>query len=184
MISVHQGTKWSYNELLQRSETIASGLLSLGLPKQARVGIYAPNCNEWVATQMACSLTDLILVNINPAYQVTELEYALKKVNISVLIMSPGFKSSNYLQLMSQIAPEIGNNNTNVLNSKNVPSLKHLILIGNDKHKGYSNFDDLYKNNNSMNEYIERSRNINFDDITNIQFTSGTTGESLSNISI
>jgi fatty-acyl-CoA synthase len=174
MISYHEQTRWSYAELLQRSESIAKGFLALGLPKQARVGIYAPNCKEWLLTQMAASLADLILVNINPAYQAVELEHALKKVGVSALVMTPGFKQSNYLELLKHIDPEISNQTGKTLALPNLTSLKHVILIGDDKVPGMMNFDELYKMNSE--EYEERTAKVNFDDATNIQFTSGTTG--------
>ena len=174
MISIHEQTKWSYHELLQRSEQIAKGMLSLGLPKHARVGIYAPNCKEWLLTQMAASLADLILVNINPAYQVIELEHALNKVQVSALIMAPSFKSSNYIELLTKIDPEFSNQESTTLNLKKLPHLKHVVLIGDKRYKGMMNFDEFYHLNND--EYETRTKNVHFEDATNIQFTSGTTG--------
>lgn len=174
MVSYHENVKWNYNELLQRSESIAQGLISLGLPKHARVGIYAPNCKEWLLSQMAASLADLILVNINPAYQVVELEHALNKVGVSALIMTPGFKQSNYIELISKIDPEIRTQTSSHLNLPKLQSLKHIILIGEHKERSMINFDDLYHRSSS--DYEERTRNVKFEEETNIQFTSGTTG--------
>lgn len=174
LISYHENIKWNYSELLQRSESIAQGLLSLGLPKHSRVGIYAPNCKEWLLTQMAASLADLILVNINPAYQVIELEHALNKVGVSALVMTPGFKQSNYIELLSKIDPELRTQTSTNLNLPKLPSLKHIILIGEHKERAMMNFDELYHRSSS--DYEERTRNVKFDEETNIQFTSGTTG--------
>ena len=174
MVSYHENVKWNYNELLQRSESIAQGLISLGLPKHARVGIYAPNCKEWLLSQMAASLADLILVNINPAYQVVELEHALNKVGVSALIMTPGFKNSNYVELISKIDPEIRTQTSSHLNLPKLQTLKHIILIGEHKERSMLNFDDLYHKSSS--DYEERTKNVNFEEETNIQFTSGTTG--------
>jgi fatty-acyl-CoA synthase len=174
MISYHENVKWSYLELLQRSEAIAQGLLSLGLPKHARVGIYSANCKEWLLTQMAASLADLILVNINPAYQVVELEHALNKVEVSALVMTPGFKQSNYIELLSKIDPELKTQTSSHLNLTKLPSLKHVILIGEHKEKNMMNFDDLYHRSSS--DYEERTKKVKFEEATNIQFTSGTTG--------
>jgi len=170
LVSCHEKVTYSYKELLERSEQIAEGLVGLGLPKQARIGILAPNCKEWTVTQLAASLADLVLVNINPAYQTTELEYALKKVGVSALVMTPGFKSSNYIESINQIAPEVFEAKT----SQRLPELKHLILIGKEKHKGTMKFDDLY--GISCHEYLHRGLEVSFEDPTNIQFTSGTTG--------
>ena len=173
-----EGVKWSYSELLQRAESVASGLVALGLPKQARIGIYGPNSSEWVVTQMAASLADLILVNINPAYQVVELKHALRKVQVSAVVMATGFKSSNYVDLMTTTVPELSNASSTTINSKELPSLKHCVLIGSTKKKGFMNFDDLYNLGSGKNEeYETRTRNVSFEDPTNIQFTSGTTGD-------
>lgn len=174
MVSAHEHVTWTYAELLQRSEQIAKGLLALGLPKQSRVGIYAPNCKEWLLTQMAASLADLILVNINPAYQTRELAHALNKVGVSALVMTPGFKTSNYIELLNHIDPSLANQESTTLNLPNIPTLKNIIIIGEKKEKGMMNFDDLYNINSD--EYHDRTLAVNFDDPTNIQFTSGTTG--------
>jgi fatty-acyl-CoA synthase len=174
MVSPHEHVTWTYAELLQRSEQIAKGLLALGLPKQSRIGIYAPNCKEWLLTQMAASLADLILVNINPAYQTRELAHALNKVGVSALVMTPGFKTSNYIELLNHIDPSLANQESTTLNLPNIPTLKNIIIIGEKKEKGMMNFDDLYHMNSD--EYHDRTQAVNFDDPTNIQFTSGTTG--------
>jgi fatty-acyl-CoA synthase len=123
---------------------------------------------------MAASLADLILVNINPAYQVVELEHALNKVGVSALVMTPGFKQSNYIELLSKIDPELKTQTSSHLNLTKLPSLKHVVLIGEQKEKNMINFDDLY--HRSCSDYEERTRNVKFEEETNIQFTSGTTG--------
>ena len=123
---------------------------------------------------MAASLSDLILVNINPAYQLIELEHSLNKVQVSALIMTPGFKSTNYIELLSQIDPELKNQESTTLNLKKIPNLKHIILIGEEYHKGMINFNEFYHLNSD--DYEARTRNVKFEDPTNIQFTSGTTG--------
>ncbi|OMJ92162.1 hypothetical protein SteCoe_5152 [Stentor coeruleus] len=169
--SVHEGVTWTYSELLQRSESIAKGLVSLGLPKQARVGIYAPNCKEWLLAQMATSLADLILVSINPASQAFELEHAIKKVDVSALIMTPGFRHSDYIELLTKIDPAMGNRVSTTLELPNLPSLKHIIIIGSRKEPGTIPFHDLYHMESS--EYKDRTRTVGFNDPTNILFTSG-----------
>lgn len=178
LIVKNERTRLCYSELLDLAEKLASGLVALGLPKHARVGIYGPNSSEWVVVQFAASLADLILVNINPAYQLTELKHALEKVNVSALIMAAGFKSSNYIDLVSQIVPEIhSNNNSTLISSKSLPYLNHCVLIGPTTQKGFMNLDDLYKLGSSKSEeYKIRTENVSFEDPTNIQFTSGTTG--------
>jgi fatty-acyl-CoA synthase len=174
LVSVHENTRWSYKELLQRSEAIAEGMVALGLPKQSRIGIYAPNCKEWLLTQLGASLADLILVNINPAYQTTELEFTLNKVQVSALIMTPSFKSSNYISLLEHIDPDLKNQKSTTLNLTKLPHLKHIILIGDQKQKSMMQFNELY--NLKSDQYEHRTSNVKFEEPTNIQFTSGTTG--------
>ena len=98
--STHQKHALSYSELDAKVTALARGFIKLGLQPGDRIGIYSPNNIEWVLTQLAASRADLILVNINPAYQSTELKYALNKVGCKALIMHQAFKHSNYIQIL------------------------------------------------------------------------------------
>jgi len=161
--------------LLDRSETIAEAFVALGLPRQSRVGIFAPNCKDWTLTMCAAALADLILVNVNPSSQVTELEYALNKVQVDTLIMPSHFKHNNYIGMVEALAPEIHDSKIGELNSAKLPHLRRVILTDNKHHKGMMNFDELY--NLKSDEYLTRTQSINFEDPCSIQFTSGTTGK-------
>ena len=88
IVSVHQAARVTYRELNAEAEAIGAGLLSLGLEPGDRVGIWAPNCVEWTLVQFATAKAGLILVNINPAYRLFELEYALKKVGCRALVLA------------------------------------------------------------------------------------------------
>lgn len=125
--------------------------------------------------QFGAALADLILVNINPASQLTELEYALNKVEVNTLIMSPSHQGTSYIDLVENLAPEIHESKIGDLKSAKLPHLKNVILIGEKKHKGMMNLDELY--NLKSSEYHHRTQNISFEAPTNIQFTSGTTGK-------
>src|ERR1700692_946358 len=94
--SRHHGVRWSYAEFGQRVADVAAGLLALGLSRGDRVGIWAPNCAEWAVTQFATAKAGLILVNINPAYRLSEVEYTLNKVGVKALICADRFKTSDY----------------------------------------------------------------------------------------
>ena len=98
--STHQKHALSYSELDAKVTALARGFIKLGLQPGDRIGIYSPNNIEWVLTQLAASRADLILVNINPAYQSTELKYALNKVGCKALIMHQAFKHSNYIKIL------------------------------------------------------------------------------------
>ncbi|CAG9326345.1 unnamed protein product [Blepharisma stoltei] len=175
LLSLHENTRWNYSEFLQRSEHIAEGLLALGLPRQSRVGIFSPTCKEWALAQFGTALADLILVNINPGSQVSELEYMLNKVQVSALIMPPGFRNANYIKMIENLAPEINSSKIGELSSVKLPHLKHLILIGNESHKGMMSFDELY--HQKTKDYNKITHDISFDDPCDIIFTSGTTGK-------
>ena len=94
LVVCHQHVRWTYFQLKEKVDAIALGLISLGLERGDRGGIWSPNNSEWVVTQFACAQTGLILVNINPAYRTSELEYALNKVTCKALIAAETFKSS------------------------------------------------------------------------------------------
>jgi fatty-acyl-CoA synthase len=117
-----QQVRWSYAELKHRVDLLAAGLLSLGLKPGDRIGIWAPNCAEWAVTQFASAKTGLILVNINPAYRLSELEFCLKKVGCRALITAERLKSSDYLSMLRALAPELdscaANNLTSALGPK------------------------------------------------------------------
>ncbi|HSB22123.1 MAG TPA: AMP-binding protein, partial [Burkholderiaceae bacterium] len=125
-----EGLRLSWYDLKARADELAAGLLALGLRRGNRVGIWAPNRHEWVITQFATARIGLILVNINPAYRKTELEYALNKAGCRALVMARRYKSSDYLGMLADIAPEIHFKGVSeVLDSVRLPSLKHVILL-------------------------------------------------------
>ena len=101
----HQGIRWSYGEYLCEIERLAMGLLAVGIRAGDRVGIWAPNCAEWCLTQFATAKIGAILVCINPAYRVFELEYALRRSGCRAVIAAERFKSSRYLDMLAQLAP-------------------------------------------------------------------------------
>src|SRR5271166_2357791 len=107
LVTSHQGVRWTYADLLRRSEDLAIGLQALGLDKGDRVGIWSANVSEWVLAQFGTALAGLILVNINPAYRVHEFEYAVKKAGCRALILSSGHKANDYFASLRAIAHEI-----------------------------------------------------------------------------
>ena len=108
------------------------GLLTLGLEPGDRIGIWSPNNSEWVLTQFATAKAGLILVNINPAYRVAELEYALNKVGCKALILAERFKTSDYIGMLRELAPELGHATPGKLESARLPALRSVVLIGDE----------------------------------------------------
>ena len=178
LISRHQGIRWTYRELRQRVDNLAIGLRRLGLARGDRIGIWAPNCAEWVLTQLAAAKAGLLLVNINPAYRRSELEYALNKVGCAALVVAPSFKSSDYLQMLNDLAPELQHSAPGALAAAKFPQLRWVIRLGEQATPGMLSFDALPGKTSpgEQEELAALGATLQFDDPVNIQFTSGTTG--------
>jgi len=178
LIVAHQQVRWTYSEFQQRVHRLAAGLLKLGLQPGERIGIWSQNCAEWVLTQFATAKAGLIMVNINPAYRRAELEYVLDKVSCSALILSPSFKSSDYLAIVQDVVPDIAASRAGQLRSSRLPQLRHVIRLGMDATPGMHNFDRLMEgiSEADLAQLEAVSGTLQFDDAVNIQFTSGTTG--------
>lgn len=131
LISAHQKVKLSYAELNNQVDVVSKSLIALDLPYGARIGIYAPNSEEWLLIQLSCARVGYVLVNINPAYQVNDLKYVLKKVQINCLFMPRCLKSSNYLDIINEIAVDLKENHQNPLDLKlkELPDMKSIVLI-------------------------------------------------------
>jgi fatty-acyl-CoA synthase len=162
-----QNVRWSWGELGRRVDDLAAGLLSLGLERGDRVGIWAPNRSEWTLAQFATAKAGLILVNVNPAYRRSELEYAMNKVACKALILAPALKTSNYLEITDDL-----------VKAKKLPHLEHIVRLGAEKTPGMLNFDDVATagGNAERMKLADLGAKLQFDDAINIQFTSGTTG--------
>ena len=173
-----QKIRWTWREFAERVDAIAAGLLALGLEPGDRVGIWSPNNAEWVLTQFATAKAGLILVNVNPAYRLAELEYALNKVGCRALVTATAFKSSDYAGMLHTLAPEIDDCEPGELAAERLPQLSIVVQIGGDSLAGAYRFEEL----SGMGGEAERARlgelarTLQFDDPINIQFTSGTTG--------
>ena len=168
--------RWSYAELAARVEDFAAGLLALGLEPGDRVGIWSPNNPEWVVTQFATARAGLILVNINPAYRLTELEYALNKVGCRALVTATAFKSSDYVGMLGTLAPELATARPGALAAARLPDLRTVIQIGGPAAAGTIAFAAVTGDAASRTRLAEIEAGLQFDDPINIQFTSGTTG--------
>ena len=179
IIVKHQGIRWSYQELYAQVDRLSVGLLALGIQTGDRVGIWGPNSIEWVMTQLATARIGAIMVCINPAYRLYELEYALNKASCKAIITAEKFKSSDYLTMLNELAPELKHSQAGTLKSAKLPHLEMVIRMGTQESAGMLNFDDVC----SLGGESERQRleglhvELRPDDAINIQFTSGTTGQ-------
>ena len=159
LVSVHQGVRYTYAELNDRVDGVAMGLLSYGLERGDRVGIWSPNYAEWALVQYATAKLGVVLVNINPAYRTHELSYVLNQSGCRVLVAAPSFKTSDYVSMVSAVRPET------------VHLERTIFMFGSD-------WDELLERGErgSADHLRARSASLQFDDPINIQYTSGTTG--------
>ena len=174
----HQHIRWNYRQYLAQIESLATGLLKLGIKAGDRVGIWSPNNIEWCLTQYATAKIGAIMVCINPAYRPEELQYALSNVGCRAVICADKFKSSNYLEMLYELAPELTSCSANKLQASALPELEFLIRMGVDKSVGMLNFNDLLVDVSADDKAaLERiGKELSPYDAINIQFTSGTTG--------
>ena len=171
-----QNIRWTWTEFAAEVDRLASGLLSLGVAKGDRVGIWSPNRVEWLLTQFATARIGAILVCINPAYRKGELEYALNKVGCSTLIMAVSFKTSDYVGMMQDLAPEMAGSAPGALNAAALPHLKNVIVTG-EAPAGAFTFDEVMGKGAADRAALDAiTATLDPDDAINIQFTSGTTG--------
>jgi fatty-acyl-CoA synthase len=178
LVVCQQNVRRTWAELDAEVDAIAAGLLALDLEPGDRVGVWSPNCAEWVLAQFATARAGLIQVNINPAYRVHELQYALNKVECRALITAAQFKSSDYLAMLHELAPGLKGAVPGKLDAAKLPALRTVVRLGRESSPGMLNFDTLAglagdPHRRRLREIGER---LQPDDSINIQFTSGTTG--------
>ncbi|MEZ5658084.1 MAG: AMP-binding protein [Burkholderiaceae bacterium] len=177
LIDTPSGTRLSWSGFMAEVDTLASALAAMGLRKGERIGIWSPNRVEWVLTQFATARLGLILVNINPAYRLSELEYALNKVGCTALITAAAFKSSDYLGMLRELAPELDHCEPNALQAARLPSLRLVVRMGEERSPGMMNFDELMAlGRQRPADLAAIGASLDANDAINIQFTSGTTG--------
>ena len=176
LVFCEHGLRLNYRALETAVDKLAVGLHLLGLRAGERIGIWAPNRPEWVLMQFATAKLGLILVNINPAYRLTELEYALNKVGCTAIVLADRFKSSDYIAMIRELAPEIDSSEPGALKSATLPDLRIVIRMGAEKTAGMINFDDVAERGGADVDLAAIGKSLDPDDAINIQFTSGTTG--------
>jgi fatty-acyl-CoA synthase len=173
-----QNVRLTWHELDAAVDKLAAGLLALGLAPGDRVGIWSPNNVEWVLTQLATARTGMVLVCINPAYRLHELDYALNKAGCAALITATAFKSSDYAGMLLELLPELTRCPPGRLEAARVPALRTIVQIGALTLPGALAFADVLARGRADEKVrlIGLADTVQFDDPVNIQFTSGTTG--------
>ena len=178
LVVVEQDIRWTWRELRDRARELAAGLVATGLKPGERIGMLAPNRAEWLVAQFGTAYAGLILVNINPAYRPAELEYALNKVGCRALISETRFKTSNYVDMMRSLAPELVAAVPGQLHAARLPKLRTVIHLGAEPLPGMFSFADVLRRAgaDSQRAVAAIGSGLDFDAPINIQFTSGTTG--------
>ena len=170
--------RWSWSEFMRQVDKFAAGLLAIGLKPGDRLAIWSPNNPQWLVTQFATARIGLILVTINPAYQSSELAYALNKSGATALVMAPGFKKLDYLSILRELVPELDDAEPGQLGSSTLTHLRTVITTSNVPEPGLYTFAQVstiagpasYQRLDAISDALDP------DDPINIQFTSGTTG--------
>jgi fatty-acyl-CoA synthase len=178
LIVPDQNIHWSYAELAAKVDEFAAGLIGLGLDVGGRVGVWAPNCAQWIVAQYATAKAGLILVNINPAYRLPELIFALTQTGCKALVLTPRLKKSDYIEMLSELLPNLVNTAPGDVIDSALPDLRRLIVIDDSEHEGMLRFIDVAAGAQSKHREKLKAvtESLQFDDPINIQFTSGTTG--------
>ena len=178
LVSCHQRLRYTYRQLQAACDLLARGLMACGIQKGERVGIWSPNYAEWVITQFATAKIGAILVNVNPAYRVHELEYALRQSGCRALIIAPPYKTTDFAALLREICPELEDSAPGGLSAARLPQLRTVIALGPQSVSGANTWQEVMAMAHEVSPDLlaARQRSLNFDDAINIQYTSGTTG--------
>ena len=177
LVSRHQQIRLNYTQLKRQVDECAKALLTLGLKKGERIGIWSPNCAEWLIVQVATAKIGAVLVNINPSYRLSELEYALTQSGCAVLVIAEKFKTSDYVKMVYELIPDLANLSNGDSNKK-VPELRHVISFGKVSNEGMLSWESLQELSQQTTDEVlaEVQSSLSFDEPINIQYTSGTTG--------
>ncbi|RAM68899.1 AMP-binding protein [Pseudomonas putida] len=178
LVSRHQGLRYSWRQLAEQVEVHARALMALGVNTGDRVGIWSPNCAQWCTLQLASAKVGAILVNINPAYRVGELEYVLRQSGCRWLVCADAFKTSDYHAMVQELAPELASATPGEMASERLPDLRGVVSLAANPPAGFLPWQALAERAGqiSTEAYATRQQSLQFDQPVNIQYTSGTTG--------
>ncbi|SEE48741.1 AMP-binding protein [Pseudomonas kilonensis] len=174
----HQSLRYTWQQLAEAVDLHARALLALGLKTGDRLGVWAPNCAQWCISQFASAKIGVILVNINPAYRVSELEYVLKQSGCQWLVCAGAFKTSDYHAMLQTLAPELAEQSIGHLQSERLPDLRGVISLDSQPPAGFLPWSQLAALGAAVTpaQLAERQSSLQSDQPVNIQYTSGTTG--------
>lgn len=179
LVSVFEKRRFTYATFRQEIDRCARALLALGINKGDRIGIWATNCVPWVLLQFATAKIGAILVSINPAYRLYELEFALRQSECNVLVSGESFKDADYVQMLHMVIPELrAAYPRRDFHSDKLPHLRRIVFLSSQRQPGLMPWSELLSGGDhvSFQALAERQASLDFDEVINIQYTSGTTG--------
>ncbi|MCX2685102.1 AMP-binding protein [Pseudomonas sp. DCB_AW] len=178
LVARHQGLRYSWRQLAEQVDVHARALMALGVNTGDRVGIWSPNCAQWCILQLASAKVGAILVNINPAYRVGELEYVLRQSGCCWLVCADAFKTSDYHAMVQGLVPELASVAPGELASEGLPELRGVISLAAQPPQGFLPWQALAERagQTTLEAFTARQQSLQFDQPVNIQYTSGTTG--------
>jgi fatty-acyl-CoA synthase len=170
--------RFSYKEFDERANLLAKGLLSLGITKGDHVGIWAKNVPDWLTFMLATAKIGAVLVTVNTAYKSHELAYVLKQSDMKLLAMIDGFQDVDYIETVYSLVPELKTQERGNLKSEEFPHLKYIVYVGQEKHRGMYNTNELLLlgKHTPDDEFLKIKKTLKNDEVINMQYTSGTTG--------
>ncbi len=170
--------RFTYKDFDERVNMFAKGLLSLGITKGDHVGIWAKNVPDWLTFMFATAKIGVVLVTVNTAYKGHELEYVLEQSDMKALAIIDGYQDVDYINIMYELVPELKTQERGSLKSKKFPFLEHVIYIGQEKHRGMYNTNELMLlgKHTDDSELLKIKKTVSNNDAVNMQYTSGTTG--------
>jgi len=178
LVYVDRGLRYSYRDFKKAVDDLAKGLIKLGIKKGDHISIWAYNVPEWVILQFASAKVGAVLVTVNTYYKAHELEYLLKQSDSTTIFLVGGFKDVNYVDTLYKVVPELKESSPGSLKSEKLPFLKNVVFIGKEHHPRMFSFDELINIGKEITdeELQKRQNSLHFNDVINMQYTSGTTG--------
>jgi fatty-acyl-CoA synthase len=178
LVYVEKNIRYTYKQFQQRCNEVAKGLMALGLKRGDHIAVWAYNVPQWVILQFASAKIGAVLVTVNTYYKSHELEYLLKQSDTKALFLVQGFKDVNYVEHLYKILPTLKESKPGTCDFEKLPFLKHVIYIGEETYPGMYSYQDIIKMGKTItNESLEkRQQSLDYHDVINMQYTSGTTG--------
>ncbi|GGC98215.1 AMP-binding protein [Pontibacillus salipaludis] len=172
------GLRKTYREFDEMTDAAAKGFMSLGIEKGEHVAIWADNKPEWLISQFATAKMGAVLVTVNTNYQARELEYLLKQSDATTLVLAEEYKGTSYLEILNEICPELESSEKGDLYCPSLPYLKNIIVLSDRQSSFMYNFEEVVEKgkNISSNQLAQRKKTLSYNDVINMQYTSGTTG--------